>query len=814
MRLRAAFLAATCLVAPLAAQQPTPLPSIETKTAGMQRHAGFLPLYWDEAGGRLWLEVPLVGEELLLVTSLSTGMGSNDIGLDRASLGGGRIVRFERVGPRLLLVMPNGRYRALSPDAAERRAVEESFAQSVLWGFSIAAVSGGRVLVDASDFVLADHVGITEALKRTRQGDYRLDASRSALHLPLTRAFPRNSEVEVTLTVTGGPAGGWTRDVTPDPAAITLRQHLSFVALPEPGFRPRRNQPGSGFYGTEFVDYAAPIGQPVLQRHVARFRLEKRDPGAARSDAVRPIIFYLDRGVPEPVRGALLDGARWWNAAFDALGYQDAFRVELLPEGADPMDIRYNVIQWVHRATRGWSTGSTVIDPRTGEIIKAVVQLGSLRVRQDYLLAEGLLAPYPTGAEEPIAPLAMALARMRQLSAHEVGHTLGLVHNYIASAQGRASVMDYPHPLVRIADDGSITLDSAYTGGIGAWDSVAIAYGYADPPATGGEEAMLDGILRDARARGLTLLTDGDARPAGGVHPEAHLWDNGTDAAAELERVLAVRRLALGRLGEAAIRAGRPLATLEEVLVPVYLHHRYQAEAAAKLVAGQWYSYALRGDGQAPLRGVPGATQRKALAALLRTLAPAELTFPRPLLALLPPRPFLFEPHRELFDRTTGLAFDAVAPAMSAADHTLSLLLHRERAARLATQPALQPDAPGLAEVLKAVVNAAFGPSPRDPYEAEVARAVRYVVADRLVALATEAELPQVRAVVLAELDQLRARLDLLRARTTASAGDRAQAAALAADLRRFLADPGEKTRWPARAPAMPPGSPIGAEGW
>ncbi|MBK9690957.1 MAG: zinc-dependent metalloprotease [Gemmatimonadetes bacterium] len=809
-RLLLAF-AGLLAVTPVAAQTAA-LPTIEEKTAGMRRLDGFLPVYWDERGGRLWLEVPLADEELIFIASRATGMGSNDIGLDRSQVGEGKIVRFDRVGPKLLLVQPNYAYRADSPDSAEQRAVRESFAQSVLWGFTVAAATGGRSLVDATDFVLADLTGVAEVLRASGQGSYAPDASRGAPYLSNTRVFPRNTEIEATLTFTGGPPGAWTRGVTPTPAAITLRQHLSFVALPEPGYRPRANDPGAGYFGVEYADYASPIGEPLAQRLIIRHRLQKKDPAAALSDPVRPIVYYLDRGAPEPVRSALLDGARWWSHAFEALGYRDAFRVELLPEGADPMDVRYNVIQWVHRATRGWSYGGAVVDPRTGEVIKAAVQLGSLRVRQDYLLAEGLLDPYVTGTEDPVAPLGMALARLRQLAAHEVGHSLGLAHNYIASTQGRASVMDYPHPLVRLAPDGGLTLDSAYAVGLGAWDSVAIAYGYMDPPARGPERELLAGVLREARARGLTFLTDGDARPAGSVHPEAHLWDNGVDAAAELTRVMDVRRVALTRFGETAIRAGRPWATLEEVLVPVYLHHRYQLEATVKLVGGQWYSYAARGDGQVPRRPVPAADQKRALTALLRTLTPAELTLPRPVLAVLPPRPNLWDPHRELFRRTTGLAFDPVAPAMAAADLTVALLFDTERAARLVLQPALEPGAPGLAEVLKAVVSAAFGPTPRDPYEAEVARGVRYVVADRLVRLAAAADLPQARAIALAEVEALQRRMEALRARPSVSAADRAQALALAGDLRRFLEHP----RGPAdTAPAPlapPPGSPIGDE--
>jgi hypothetical protein len=809
MRAHLLLLSLILAAAPVRAQQ---LPSIEEKTASFRKYAGFLPLYWDEGAGRLWLEVPLVGEELIMVPSLSTGVGSNDIGLDRSRIGESKIVRFDRVGPKLLLVQPNYAFRAVGGSAQEQRSVEESFAQSVLWGFTIGAVTGGRVLVDATDFFLADQNDVSGTLKGTKQGDFRLDASRSAVYLPRTRAFPRNTEVEATLTFTGDAPGRWVRDVTPTPSAITLRQHFSFVALPEPGYHPRLNLPGSGFFGIEYADYASPIGHPLVQRFIARHRLEKRDPAAAVSDAVKPIVYYLDPGVPEPVRSALLDGARWWAAAFEAAGYRNAFRVEVLPDSADPMDIRYNVIQWVHRYTRGWSTGAAVIDPRTGEILKGLVQLGSLRVRQDYLIAEGLLDPYPTGTEEPAAPLAMALARLRQLAAHEVGHSLGLEHNYIASAEGRASVMDYPHPVIQIAADGSLSLDSAYATGMGSWDSVAIAYGYAALPSGTDEQSALARVLAEARTRGITFLTDGDARPQGSSHPSAHLWDNGNDAAAELEHVLDVRRVALKRFGESAIRAGRPMATLEEVLVPVYLHHRYQTEAAVKLVGGEWYSYAVRGDGQLPLRTVPAADQRRALKALLRTIQPAELTLPRAVLAALPPRPDPYTLHRELFGRTTGITFDPVAPAMAAADLTVSLLFHPERAARLTQQPALDPAQLGLTEVIRAVTGVAFGPTPKDPYEAEVARAVRYVVADDLMRLAADAAYPQARALALAEVEALRRQLDLLKAKPAAAPADRAQAAALSGDLKRFLEEPAERENRPPDPVAPPPGSPIGAD--
>lgn len=796
--------ALVCLFAAPAATQSA-LPSIAEKTRGLERLDGFLPLYWDAGEGKLWMEIPRLEQEMIYLVSLPTGLGSNDIGLDRGQLGGERVVRFQRVGPKVLLVQPNYRFRAQSPNAAERRAVEEAFAQSVLWGFTAAAETDGRVLVDATDFALRDAHGVTEALKRSRQGAFRLDASRSALYLPRTRAFPRNTEIEVMLTFTGEEPGRYVRDVAPTPQALTVRERHSFVALPEPGFAMRRSDPRAGYFGIQYADYAVPIAEPVAQRFIARHRLQKRDPAAAVSEPVEPIVYYLDPGVPEPVRSALLEGARWWNQAFESAGYRNAFQVEVLPDTADPLDVRYNVIQWVHRATRGWSYGASVMDPRTGEIIKGHVSLGSLRVRQDYLLAEGLLSPYRTGDEQPPELEAMALARIRQLSAHEVGHTLGLAHNYLASTYGRGSVMDYPHPLVRLAADGAIDLSDAYATGIGEWDRIAITYGYTDFARGVNEARALDSLLTEARVRGVTFLTDQDARPAGGVHPRAHLWDNAADAAAELHRVMQVRRTALDRFGEAAIRRGMPLATLEEALVPLYLHHRYQAEAAAKVLGGLEYSYALRGDGQEPLHPIPAERQRAALDALLATLLPEELMIPERVLAILPPRPFTFDAHRELFERYTGLAFDAVAPAVVASDRVISLILHPERAARLVEQQALNPGLPGLHWTLDRLDGAIFGTKPAAGYAAAVNRATERVLVERLMDLAADAPMPQVRAVAALKLREIGRRA----ARARGDVHERAHLQLLAADIDRFLERPSERE---SRLPPLdlPPGSPIG----
>ncbi len=807
--------------------------SIGAKTSGLQKLDGYFPLYWDAANGKLLMEISRFNTEVLYQVSLPTGVGSNPIGLDRGQLGPSHVVYFERIGPKVLMTASNYRYRAISPDAAERRAVEESFARSVLWGFKVEAAEGERVLVDATAFFLRDAHGVIDRLRQARQGQYRFDESRSAFFLPRTKAFPKNTEVETILTFTSdGETGPLVRGTTPTPQAVTVREHHSLVELPDNNYKPRRLDPRVGVFGVEFYDYASPITEPVEKRWISRHRLQKKDPNAAMSEPVKPIIYYVDNGTPEPIRSALIEGASWWNQAFEAAGFKNAFQVKLLPADADPMDIRYNMINWVHRSTRGWSYGGSVTDTRTGEIIKGNVTLGSLRIRQDYLLFTGLV---PTSAnssqgegfdncefgmadefdyltdENSSDAAQVALARIRQLSAHEVGHTLGLAHNFAASTYGRASVMDYPAPMVEIKN-GKLDLSNAYARGIGAYDKFAIKYAYSDFAPGASEDAELERILEEGVRAGMLFISDQDARPAGAAHPLASLWDNGDDPVAMLRHEMRVRRTGLNDFGLNSIKAGTPLSQLEAKLLPLYLHHRYQLQAAVKSLGGVYYTYAVKtANGPSPARVqeiVPAARQRDAMNAVLDTIKTDELAIPQRILQLIPPRAFGYGGGTtELFDKRTDPVFDPIGAATIAADLAVSALLEPNRAARLIQFHAQNATNPDFKEVVTTLIARTWkAVAPTDAYQASIARAVQSLVVTRLMDLAANNEAaPQARAVATEALREIAAMLKL-----PAGAGElAAHRRATLDDIERFLARPDQPRKQTAPL-ATPPGDPIG----
>ena len=686
----------------------------------LKNYTGYFNFHYEEATDKIYLEVKHINEEFLYISSLSNGVGSNDIGLDRGQLGAERLVKFIKAGNKLLLIQPNLDYRAITDNELERKSIEQAFAKSVLFGFKIVESKEGSYIIDFTPFLMQDTHGVANRLKLRKEGVYKLDSTKSALALDRTKAFPKNVEFEALLTFKGEPKGRNIRSVTPTPSLVTVVQHHSFIELPDNNYKPRVFDVRSGAIAMSYMDYATPIQEQIRKRYIIRHRLEKKDPTAVISEAKEPIIYYLDPGTPEPVRSALLDGAGWWNQAYEAIGFKDAFQVKMLPTDADPLDCRYNVIQWVHRSTRGWSYGASVVDPRTGEIIKGHVSLGSLRVRQDFLIAQALMnKPFAERDDNYQPMLELALARIRQLSAHEIGHTIGFAHNFAASTNNRASVMDYPHPLISIKNN-EIDLSNAYDTKIGDWDKVTVAYSYSEFDNNANEREELNKILDKARTDGLRFITDSDARPQGGAHALAHLWDNGETASEGLEDVLKVRAIAISNFSKDNIRNNEPYSVLEDVFVPLYFFHRYQTEAAVKVVGGLDYNYAVKGDGQFTVKVVDVNTQRTALNSILKTIDAEVLAIPKSKLDLFPPRAFTYWRSRESFKGKTGVGFDALSATSTASDMTLKLLLHPERANRLVQQKSLDSDQLSLDEVLQTLINKSFNKNYNDNYLSEV----------------------------------------------------------------------------------------------
>nr|WP_299485123.1 zinc-dependent metalloprotease [uncultured Allomuricauda sp.] len=773
------------------------------KTKSFQKFNGYFNFYYDDATDKVFLEVNELEKDFLYVNSLSSGIGSNDIGLDRGQLGNGRVVFFSKAGNKLLLVQPNLKFRAITQNALEKKSVEQAFAKSVLHGFKIEEESKGNYLIDISDFLMRDAHGVSNRLKNTKQGSYSLDASKSALAFERTKAFPKNVEFDVTLTFKGNPEGDWIRSVAPTPSLVTVAQHHSLIELPDDGYEKREFDPRSGSNLFSYYDYSTPVQEPILKRFITRHRLKKKNPNADVSEAVEPIIYYLDNGTPEPVRSALLEGGKWWNQAFEAIGYKDAFQLKILPDDADPLDVRYNVIQWVHRSTRGWSYGMSVKDPRTGEIMKGHVSLGSLRIRQDFLIAQALMdKPFAERNDNYQPMLEMALARIRQLSAHEIGHTLGFAHNFAASANGRASVMDYPHPQFTLDGD-KISFNNAYDTNIGEWDKVTVAYSYSDFANNTDEKEALNGILAKAQADGLRYISDQDARPRGGAHALAHLWDNGRNPSQELENVLKIRKIAIDNFSMDNIRKGEPNSVLEDVFAPLYFFHRYQTEAVSKLIGGLDYNYAVKGDGQRTVYPISQTSQENALKTILNTLNATTIAIPKEKLELFPPRAIGYGKSRESFKGRSGVAFDALSASETAADMSLGLLLHPERASRLIQQKSLDKDQIGLSELFEKLIEGTIQESHKDAYLNQVQQTINFRVLYHIMNLAAHKEVhPQVNATANETLKSLKVYL--------LGNGKSSIAAEMVRRIDAFTKSPNSFNVIPA--PKIPDGSPIGMD--
>lgn len=702
-----------CLLLTLGQAQKKRNKTIEKSAISTNEKAytGFFDFSYNAANGSIVLKIEKstqLDQPFLYVNGLSAGIGSNDIGLDRGQLGNERVVHFTKMGDKIMLIQPNLDYRSTSNNPLEQASIAQAFAKSVLYGFPIKASSSTHYTIDLTPFLMQDAHGVAQRLKQRKQGSYSVDRNRSAIALERTKNFPKNSEFDVMMTFKGAPQGSWIRSVTPTPNSVTVHQHHSFIALPEVPMTARKFDPRSGTIPFSYNDYSTPVNASTRKVFSLRHRLAKKDPQAAVSEAVEPIIYYLDNGTPEPVRSALLEGGAWWNQAFEAAGYKNAFQIKILPDDADPMDVRYNVIQWVHRSTRGWSYGASVVDPRTGEILKGHVSLGSLRIRQDFMIAQALTdAPYADGNTDDTPMLNMALARIRQLSAHEIGHTLGFAHNFAASVKNRASVMDYPHPTLELID-GKIAYQNAYAVGIGDWDKVSVKYAYSDFPEGTDETEALNAILSESIAEGHRFISDQDARPIGGAHPYAHLWDNGGTAVGEFEHLLNIRKIALENFSIDQLKPGEPISVLRDRLVPLYFLHRYQLEAVVKLVGGQEYDYGVKGAANTAVKSVSSKEQREALQALVAALDRKTLSIPTSIRELLPPHAFGYAASRESFATQTGLTFDPFGAAHTLSDAVLGMLLHPHRASRLAQQGVFDANQLTLKETLSLLIETAF----------------------------------------------------------------------------------------------------------
>ncbi|MDC6468033.1 zinc-dependent metalloprotease [Flavobacteriaceae bacterium] len=722
----------------------------------LKLYNGYFNFYYSANEGKIYLEVDKLNKEFLYTHFLASGLGSNDIGLDRGQIGDGVVVKFIKSGNKILLLQPNQKFRAISDNEFEKKSIEEAFAKSIIFGFPIKEIKDEKHIIDLTPFLLRDAHHVSKRLKDNQQGSYKLDTSRNVLWLENTKAFPKNVEFESLLTFIGEPKGKNIVSVSPDANSISVRQHIGFIELPDDNYNPRIFNAKSGSFPMSYMDYSTPVWEPIKKQFIYRHRLHKKNPNETRSEAVEPIIYYLDPGTPEPIRSALLEGASWWNQAFEAIGYVNAFQVKMLPPEADPLDVRYNVIQWVHRSTRGWSYGGSINDPRTGEIIKGHVSLGSLRIRQDFLIAQALTnRPFENDDQNYQPMLELALARIRQLSAHEVGHTLGFAHNFAASVSDRASVMDYPHPKITLKND-VIDFSEAYASGIGAWDKVTVAYSYSDLPENQLEKNYLSNLLTAAFAKGLYYISDADARPQGGANAKAHLWDNGASATEELKNVLAVRKKAIENFSIDNIKNGEPLSKLEDVFVPLYFYHRYQTEAVIKLIGGLDYTYAVKGDSGIAVQIISKKEQKAALDEILQTLSINTLKIPHRILKLFPPRAMGYERTRESFKSNTNVAFNSLGAVATASDLTLKLLLNPERANRLIEQHAISNANLSLNEVLTKLIRHSFDLKVKTSYEKEIAHTLQYITLQNLMNLiAADQASPQVKSVVNEALDDL-----------------------------------------------------------
>jgi hypothetical protein len=779
-----------------AAHGSVPAPVAASAT---RQQAGFIGVRVDADRNKVLLDIAAdrLDKDFLHQSTLATGFGS--LGLDRGQTGSSVVVRLERHGKRILLVRDNWGVRAQGASEAEQRAASEAFARSVVASFPIESEANGVIVADATSFFLSDSYGIAETFRRSQQGTPRLDAGRSWIDAARTRAFPKNTEVHAVLTFAIDNPGAGVRRGAPDPSAVTMEVHHSLVQLPDSqGFRARQGDPRSGVNGPQFYDFAQGYEGTYRDAIAGRWRLIPKDPAAYQrgelTEPVTPIVYYLDPGIPAEYRQALREGGMWWNKIFEAAGFKNGFSVRDLPAGADMMDARYNMVYWVHRAAPGPSVGPSFSDPRTGEIVRTVVRIDAWRSLIDYNIYAGLL-PAAGAAGLSVSPDAFAMWRRRQHAAHEIGHTLGFPHNYIAGSQGRTSVMAYPFPLISLDSKGQIDLSKAYAPAGGAWDTLTVRYGYTWFPNEAAEKTGLERILKDGITRNVRFIADQHAGAEGSI-PEATRWVEGATMFDAANRTSAVRRLLIDKFDERAIKPGEPMYLLNMRFAHVYLHHRYSLEGLVKYIGGMDFTYAMRGDSQTPTRILPAASQRRALTMALDALEPAALAVPERVLAMIPPVPPGGDGSMAWLGYS-GTALDQISLAGGLATETIENIFERDRLGRLVLFNARDASNPSLDEVTRTVIDRTWGAAPATNGAQALRRTVQQVVVNTLLDRAGDnAALAEVRTIMELHLAALKTRLAGM---TGGGAADRALRAKTVRDIERYFEgndDPKTRSRY------------------